>query len=312
MNPFLCNSTATGVVQSNLSTTPGTVDYALVVDFSAGFDAPCNVVDETAVFTFQAGTITVHSHHQDCPATIRPGPRIDTEFVVTSGTGTFVGATGSGAEHGGQPSSTTARSSSDGCGQPGYPGLWRLRAGNTNQAAKIAVPPRGVNMRKTLVVSAVVVLALLGTAASATLPQVDPATVPTGNLVANNSVSTPLKIKVDGGAEHVLGNGTEVFIRHLVLPAGGSTGWHTHLGPVLVTMVRGSLTLYDGDDKTYTGVTYTAGHGFIDRGFGHVHLARNERSEPADFYATYLLPPDGGDTLAIPASANPNCPSSIR
>jgi hypothetical protein len=100
MNPFLCNSTATGEVHSNLSTTPGTVDYALVVDFSPGFDAPCNVVDETAVFTFEAGTITVHSRHRDCPATIRPGPRIVTDFQVTGGTGAFARATGSGAEHG--------------------------------------------------------------------------------------------------------------------------------------------------------------------------------------------------------------------
>jgi quercetin dioxygenase-like cupin family protein len=169
-----------------------------------------------------------------------------------------------------------------------------------------------MNMKKALVVTAVVGLALLGTAAWATLPQVDPATVPTGNLVANNRVSTPLKVKVDGGAEHVLRNGTEVFIRHLEFPAGGSTGWHTHLGPVLVTIVRGSLTLYDGDDKTCTGVTYTAGHGFIDQGFGHVHLARNEGSEPANFYATYILAPDAGDTLAIPASANPNCPASVH
>jgi quercetin dioxygenase-like cupin family protein len=156
-------------------------------------------------------------------------------------------------------------------------------------------------MKKTLVVTAVVGLALLGTAAWATLPQVDPATVPIGNLVANNS-----------GAEHVLRNGTEVFVRHLEFAAGTSTGWHTHLGPVLVTIVRGSLTLYDGHDKTCTGVTYTAGHGFIDQGFGHVHLARNEGSEPANFYATYILPPDAGDTLAIPASPNPNCPASVR
>jgi hypothetical protein len=100
-NPFLCNVTATADVRSNLSTTPGTVTYTLVIDFSPSFDAPCNVVDETAVFTFDAGTITVHSYHQDCPATIRPGPRIDTEFTVTGGTGAFAGATGSGIEHSG-------------------------------------------------------------------------------------------------------------------------------------------------------------------------------------------------------------------
>ena len=100
-HPLLCNVTATGEVRSNLSTAPGTVDSALVVDFTPAFDAPCNVVDETDIFTFDNGTITIHSHHQDCPATIRPGPRIITPFVVTGGTGAFAGATGNGTELGG-------------------------------------------------------------------------------------------------------------------------------------------------------------------------------------------------------------------
>jgi hypothetical protein len=99
VNPFLCDVTATGGATSNVSTTPGTLEATLVVDFSPGFDAPCNVVDETDLFTFDAGTITIHSHHQDCPATIRPGPRIDTTFTITGGTGAFAGATGSGTEH---------------------------------------------------------------------------------------------------------------------------------------------------------------------------------------------------------------------
>jgi len=80
-------------------------------------------------------------------------------------------------------------------------------------------------MKKAFVVTAVVGLALLGTAAWATLPQVDPATVPIGNLVANNRVRTPLKIKVDGGAEHRLRRGSEVFVRHLeFLPAARPGG----------------------------------------------------------------------------------------
>jgi hypothetical protein len=98
VNPFLCDVTTTGNVNSNLSTTPGSADASLVVDFSPGFDAPCNVVDETAVFTFDAGTITIHSHHQDCPATIRPGPRIYTTFTIIGGTGNYAGASGGGVE----------------------------------------------------------------------------------------------------------------------------------------------------------------------------------------------------------------------
>lgn len=97
-NPFLCHATATGNVNSNLSTTRGTVEYDLVIDWSPGFDAACNVVDETAIFAFAAGTLTTTSHHRDCPATVRPGPRINTTFTITGGTGAFAGASGAGTE----------------------------------------------------------------------------------------------------------------------------------------------------------------------------------------------------------------------
>ena len=98
-NPLLCQVTATGDVNSNLSTTPGTAEYDLTIDFSPGFDAPCNVADETTVFTFAEGTLTITSHHRDCPATVRPGPRVDTNFTITGGTGAFAGASGGGTEH---------------------------------------------------------------------------------------------------------------------------------------------------------------------------------------------------------------------
>jgi hypothetical protein len=98
-NPFLCDVTATGDVNSSLSTTPGTVEYDLVIDWSPSFDAPCNVVNETAEFTFAAGTLTTTSHHRDCPATVRPGPRVDTTLTIAGSTGAFAGASGGGTEH---------------------------------------------------------------------------------------------------------------------------------------------------------------------------------------------------------------------
>jgi hypothetical protein len=97
-NPLLCKLTATGDVTSNLSTTPGTVEYKSVLDFSPGFDAPCEVVDETAVFNLSAGTLTTASHHRDCPATVSPGPRVNTTFAITGGTRAFAGASGGGTE----------------------------------------------------------------------------------------------------------------------------------------------------------------------------------------------------------------------
>jgi hypothetical protein len=100
VKPLLCNVGASGEITSNLAHGPGTVEYFLVIDFSPAFGAPCNVVDETAVFTFDTGTLTTHSYHQDCPATVRPGPRIQTQFTILGGTGAFAGATGGGTEIG--------------------------------------------------------------------------------------------------------------------------------------------------------------------------------------------------------------------
>jgi len=96
--PLVCDVTITDPVTSNLSTTPGTADYTVVLTWEGFEDSPCNTVDETVVFTFDAGTVTTHSNHRDCPATIRPGPRIQTSFTVTGGTGAFAGATGSGRQ----------------------------------------------------------------------------------------------------------------------------------------------------------------------------------------------------------------------
>jgi hypothetical protein len=78
---------------SNLSTGAGSYHADLIVDFSPG--GTCNIVDESDAFTFDSGTISVHSHHEDCAT---HGLRIDTTFQVTGGTGAFQGATGSGRE----------------------------------------------------------------------------------------------------------------------------------------------------------------------------------------------------------------------
>jgi hypothetical protein len=95
--------TITGPVNSNLSATQGRVDCTVVLGWEGFEGSPCNTVDETAVFTFDSGTVTTHSYHRDCPATIRPGPRIQTSFTVTGGTRAFARATGRGHEVGGGP-----------------------------------------------------------------------------------------------------------------------------------------------------------------------------------------------------------------
>jgi hypothetical protein len=96
--PLVCDVTITGPVISNLG--HGTADYTVVLTWEGLEGSPCNTVDETTVFTFDTGTITTHAVHRDCPATIRPGPRIMGSFTVVGGTGAFEGIMGSGHQVG--------------------------------------------------------------------------------------------------------------------------------------------------------------------------------------------------------------------
>jgi hypothetical protein len=152
--------------------------------------------------------------------------------------------------------------------------------------------------------AAIAVLAFAGGALANHVVQVDPATVPTGFLAAHNSIRD---VPVSALARAVTPDGTDAFIQHVRLGANVATGWHTHPGPAIVTVVQGSVTYEDAEANKCIDATYAAGEGFVDRGFGHVHRAI-AGSEGADFYVVYLLPP-GSATHVIPASAPAECSS---
>lgn len=153
-------------------------------------------------------------------------------------------------------------------------------------------------------VAAITALAAAGAAIASHVTQVDPATVPTGFLAAHNRIGD---VPVSALARAVNPDGADVFVQHVRLGANAPTGWHTHPGPALVTVVKGSLTYEDAEAKTCNRITYAAGEGFVDRGFGHVHRAV-AGAEGVDFYVVYLLPP-GTATHVIPASAPAECSS---
>jgi quercetin dioxygenase-like cupin family protein len=156
--------------------------------------------------------------------------------------------------------------------------------------------------RLVLSLSAAVALAVVGVAVASHVTQVDPTTVPTGFLVAHNSIGD---IPVSAFARAVTPDGADVFVQHVRLGANSPTGWHTHPGPALVTVAKGSLTYEDAAANRCNDVKYAAGEGFVDRGFGHVHRAI-AGPDGVDFYVVYLLPP-GSATHVIPASAPDEC-----
>ncbi|HEX5015545.1 MAG TPA: cupin domain-containing protein [Candidatus Limnocylindrales bacterium] len=78
-----------------------------------------------------------------------------------------------------------------------------------------------------------------------------------------------------------------VVRRHEYQPAG-STGWHRHPYPVLITVIQGTLTFYAYGDKTCTPTVVSAGGGYVDNGRGHI--ARNETGELAVDVSVIMAP----------------------
>jgi quercetin dioxygenase-like cupin family protein len=152
------------------------------------------------------------------------------------------------------------------------------------------------------VFAAITVLASAGVAVASHVTQVDPVAVPTGFLAAHNSIDN---LPVRPIARAVTPDGADVFVQHVRLDANAATGWHTHPGPAVVTVVRGSLTYEDARAGICRSIVYAAGKGFVDRGFGHVHRAI-AGSDGVDFYVTYILPP-GSTTHVITATAPAEC-----
>jgi hypothetical protein len=152
--------------------------------------------------------------------------------------------------------------------------------------------------------TAATVLLGAGAALASHVTQVDPAAVPTGFLAAHNRIGD---VPVSALARAVNPDGADVFVQHVRLGPNAATGWHTHPGPALVTVVKGTLTYEDAKANTCNRVAYAAGEGFTDRGFGHVHRAI-AGVDGVDFYVVYLLPP-GTATHVIPASAPAECSS---
>ena len=124
---------------------------------------------------------------------------------------------------------------------------------------------------------------------------------PSGSLdlmCKDHQLNWSLKTKVKGD--------TDVYVTRYTFVPGGHTGWHTHPGPSLVTVISGELTVYEGDDPTCTPTIYGAGETFTDVGCGDVHLVRNEGTETAMDVAVQIVP--AGAPRRIEADQPANCP----
>ena len=101
---------------------------------------------------------------------------------------------------------------------------------------------------------------------------------------------------------------TDIAVSNVVVAPGGTSGWHTHPGPVFVVVKTGTITFYragkhsglDADEEnpnnaahgpTCSRTVYPAGSAFVEvPAPGHVMLAKNEGGTEATITATYFAP----------------------
>jgi quercetin dioxygenase-like cupin family protein len=119
------------------------------------------------------------------------------------------------------------------------------------------------------------------------------ATLPSGIAVTTFVRATLAADKPNGGvkasADHVAlhsKGATDVAMQTITSPPGGSSGWHSHPGVVLVAVQSGTVTLYDQDCKT---TQYGAGQAFVEIG-DDPSLVRNETTSNAVLYVTLIVP----------------------
>ena len=97
----------------------------------------------------------------------------------------------------------------------------------------------------------------------------------------------------------------DVAVQTITFDPNANSGWHSHPGPVFISVVQGEITFYEGDDPDCKPTVRHAGEGFLDVG-DHAHIARNESGLPATSVVTYFVPP--GAPLRIDAPNPGNCP----
>ncbi|MFC7044458.1 cupin domain-containing protein [Halobacteriaceae archaeon GCM10025711] len=128
-----------------------------------------------------------------------------------------------------------------------------------------------------------------------------------GHATFPDEVTATFRMQYDGGGDAIVSelprDASSAVVAKVTWEPEGTSGWHTHPGPVIVSVVEGELELINERDCLVR--TYTAGEAFIDPGQGNVHIASNpSESDSAVAYATFLGVPDGAPPTVMVAPAD--------
>jgi len=92
---------------------------------------------------------------------------------------------------------------------------------------------------------------------------------------------------------------SDVYVVKNTIVPGGHTGWHSHPGPSIISVVSGQATEYRSDDPD--GIVHLAGTAFVDEGGEHAHIVRNEGTTDLVLVAFQVLPLGAPRRIDVPA-----------
>ncbi|MES2209857.1 MAG: hypothetical protein V4515_06690 [Chloroflexota bacterium] len=124
--------------------------------------------------------------------------------------------------------------------------------------------------------------------------------------LAQGTMSESVKVKT-GGIKFHTKDPVIVKVVTITIKPGGSSGWHSHPGVVLVTVKEntGSVTFYDQDCEA---TVHPSGTSFVEAAGDGPGLARNEGTTDAIVYVTFIVP--AGTTAFRIDQPNPGCPQN--
>ncbi|MDP9307389.1 MAG: hypothetical protein M3P15_03670 [Actinomycetota bacterium] len=155
-------------------------------------------------------------------------------------------------------------------------------------------------MKKLILLVSVVAIAAIGVGVAL-------ATGPSGSRTVDYAATGTLPDAVHFNADRVklqTKDPTDVVTQTITYGPGSSSGWHSHVGIVVVVVKDGSVTRYLSN---CLGRTFHQGDVFIETGdMGSLVLRNESTTTPAHIAATFVAPPPVPANLRID-QPNPGC-----
>lgn len=132
------------------------------------------------------------------------------------------------------------------------------------------------------------------------------ATAPSGVRTVDYAATGTIPEEVQINADRIklqTKDPADVVTQLITYQPGASSGWHSHVGIVVVTVKDGAVTRYESD---CSAETFHEGDVFIETGDMGPIVLRNEGAVPAHLAATFVTNPPVPGNLRID-QPNPGC-----